>query len=929
MSQGFPRHAYGEPLFQAPRTLQLGTPGYHLAMADLNRDGKADLVTSRSLLLSNGDGTFQTRVDFGTATGRSGAVVVGDLNGDSNPDIVTPSGASSAALSVFLGNGNGTVQAPADYATGQYPQFIAMGDLNGDGKPDLAAVNGSTVSVLLGAGNGTFGSPVDYAAVGSVCLVIADVNRDTKPDLVTTGYGSDGSLTLYVLLGHGDGSFNSPAGYPVMNHKTPANQAAGSRRLVRMPSAHGSASAIDAYFGNELALAAADLNGDGALDLAIAPNAVQNESAVGVLLGNGDGTFQTHVSYTTLDYISDIAIGDVNGDGTPDILTANDYSATVTVLPGNGDGTFRSRVNYGVGGGGPLSLVIGDVSGDGKPDLLTSNLGGATPNSGSVSVLIANVDGTFQATRDYSVGREPFSVAIADLDGDGKLDVATANWDQNNVSILYGNGDCSLQDRIDLATDYNPIWMKVSDLNGDGRPDLVVLNDYSNASVFLSSGPRAFQARVDYSLPARRFVIGDVNGDQKVDLVTADGALLGNGDGTFGARLDYTTGDGAFALAMGDLNGDQKPDIVATHFSGVLSILLGNGDGTFRASVDYGIPMGASSVSISDLNGDGKPDLLTGSFSSGGLSVLLGNGDGTFQTRTDYSTGRGYRSVAVGDLDGDGKPDLATVGQSGVSVFLGSGDGSFGAPGAYAAGWAPSDVAISDLDRDGKPDLVIPNDASYTLSVLRNVGTRRAILSARVDLDPGTINLGNSAPCVTAYIEPAGFNPADIDLRSLRLSGSVSAVPKFGKVVDHDANGVLELMVKFSRAALDPLLTSGVNQLTVTGSLVTGEEFNGSDTVRVTNPSRGPHHASIAPNPLNPEGSLSFFVGAAGPVRIRVFDREGRLVKTVLDSQMPAGPHQLPIDGRTDRGRQMASGIYFYRIETAEGAMAGRFAMVK
>jgi hypothetical protein len=908
--------------------LQTASPAFYLAMADLNRDGKTDLVTSKSIFLGNGDGTFQTGSDFGTIAGRRGALAVGDLNGDSNPDIVTPSGTSSEALSVFLGNGNGTTRSPVDYATGPGPQFVAMGDVSQDGKPDIVAVNGFTVSVLLGAGNGTLGARVDYDAPGSISVVIADVNRDANPDLVSAGYGDNG-LTLYVFLGHGDGSFDSPVSHPLVGSKRPANRVLSSSRVPRMPSAHGSASAIDAYFGNDLALAAGDLNGDGTPDLAIAPNAYQNESTVGVLLGNGDGTFQTPVSYPTLDYVSSIAIGDVNGDGTRDIATANDYSATVTVLTGNGDGTFRAKVNYGVGGGGPLSVVIGDVSGDGKPEILVSNLGGATPNSGSVSILMANADATFQSTRDYSVGREPFSVVIADLDSDGKPDVATANWDQNNVSILYGNGDGSLQDRADVQTDYNPIWLEVSDLNGDGRLDLIVLNDYSSASVFLSSGARTFQPRTDYVLPAHRFVIGDVNGDQKADLVTVDGALLGNGDGTFGARVDYTTGEDAFAVALADLNGDQKPDIVTTHFSGVASVLLGNGDGTFRTSVDYGTLTNAGCLAIGDLNGDGNPDLLAGSLFPGGVSVFLGNGDGTFQTRADYGAGRVCRSVAVGDLDGDGKPDLAAVGSGGVFVLPGNGDGSFGEPTNYSAGWGPSDIAISDLDGDGKPDLVIPNRLSFTLSVLRNVGTRQSVLAALIDIDPGTINLSSNAAWITAYIEPSGFSPSDIDFSTVRLAGSVSPAAKFAKVVDHDADGVPELLVRFSRAGLDPLLAVGMNHLEVAGSLVTGQSFTGGASVRVTNPGHSAHHASVSPNPVNPEGSLSFYVGTPGIVRIRVFDRGGSLVKTILDASMPAGAHRVPINGRAESGIQMASGVYFYRVETPDGAVDGRFAIVK
>ena len=205
-----------------------------------------------------------------------------------------------------------------------------------------------------------------------------------------------------------------------------------------------------------------------------------------------------------------------------------------------------------------------------------------------------------------------------------------------------------------------------------------------------------------------------------------------------------------------------------------------------------------------------------------------------------------------------------------------------------------------------------------------------SILATRVHLHPGVINLGSPARWLTAYIEPVGFSPADIDVSSLRLAGSVSPEPKLTKVVDHDLNGLPELMVSFSSAAIDPLLTLGVNQLEVTASLVSGEHCSGSDTVRVIDSQPSPPPASVAPNPLNPEGSMSFYVGTAGHVRIQVFDRGGGLVKTMLDvPAMAVGPQHLLIDGRGDRGTRMASGIYFYRIDTSEGTVTGRFTILK
>ena len=202
--------------------------------------------------------------------------------------------------------------------------------------------------------------------------------------------------------------------------------------------------------------------------------------------------------------------------------------------------------------------------------------------------------------------------------------------------------------------------------------------------------------------------------------------------------------------------------------------------------------------------------------------------------------------------------------------------------------------------------------------------------STRVHFDPGVIHLAKPAKWVIAYIEPVGFSPSDIDISSLRLAGSVSPDPKFTKVVDHDLNGLPELMVRFSSAEIGPLLTLGMNQLEMTASLVTGEHCSGSDTVRAIDPQPSPPAASVAPNPLNPVGSLSFYVGTAGHVRVQVFDRGGGLVRTMLDvPAMAVGSQHVSIDGRGDRGAQMASGIYFYRINTPDGTVTGRFTILK
>lgn len=231
----------------------------------------------------------------------------------------------------------------------------------------------------------------------------------------------------------------------------------------------------------------------------------------------------------------------------------------------------------------------------------------------------------------------------------------------------------------------------------------------------------------------------------------------------------------------------------------------------------------------------------------------------------------------------------------------------------------------------GSSRLASLNDLKYRVVTVRAAAPPPAppVLSLDVTLDPATINLASRAPWVTGYVEPDGFDPAAIDLGSVRLAG-VPAEPKFAVIADHDADGLPDLMLKFSRSALDPALAPGVVALELTGSLVTGERFAGTASVRVIDPPNGALAASLAPNPLNPSAILRFTTARSGAARVRLFDARGRWVRTLLDERdLPAGPHEVRIDGRGDRGEALGSGVYWFRIDGADGAATGRFALLK
>ena len=445
---------------------------------------------------------------------------------------------------------------------------------------------------------------------------------------------------------------------------------------------------------------------------------------------------------------------------------------------------FKSVVSYPVGTA-PLAVAVGDFNHDGKPDLAVANWGNpATGDDGSVSILLGNRDGTFQAALNVAVGKNPFSIAVGDFNGDGHADLVVANnginpaggWLAGTVSVLLGNGDGTFQTHVDYATGTGPDSVAVGDFNGDHVLDVAVEAHPGNVV----------------------------------------SVLLGNGDGTFQPHVDYAAGTagGYGAVAIADFNQDGKADLaVAGAFSdGVLGILEGNGDGTFQPAVGYD-PAGAfgKSLASGDFDGDGKLDLVVafahfGNPTDSGVSVVLGNGDGTFaqgNTLATGTTGCGVGSPFVADFDGDGKLDIAITGgghaQEGVClfgggtilVFKGNGDGTFQPPASFTGGW--NLAAAADLDGDKAPDLVTVNSiccaiGDNTISVLLNSTGADFSISASAPM-PATIGRGQRS---TSTVTLAHLNTFDDPVALTCAVQPAQSAPRCSlnpDSVSFDANG--------------------------------------------------------------------------------------------------------------------------------------------
>ena len=375
------------------------------------------------------------------------------------------------------------------------------------------------------------------------------------------------------------------------------------------------------------------------------------------------------------------------------------YNPTFTPNKGNiKNADIAAKVDFATGFS-PYSVAMGDLNGDGKPELVTGN----SANGPDVTVLrnTSSIGTISFATKvEFTTGGQPNSIAIADIDGDGKLDIATANPSTGNVSVLRNtssSGIISFATKVDFAVVGNCVAIAISDINSDGNPDLLTVNKAGSSTVSVLRN-------------------------------TSTGSTI-----TFAAKVDFATGANPQAIAMGDLNGDGKVDLaVANDGSGTVSVLRNTSSTStisFATKKDFTTDANPFSVAIGDIDGDGRLDLAVANygFASGGNNVsILRNITGStgtidFATRVNYVTGTNPTSVSLGDINGDGKPDVAVTnrGLNTVSILhkMVSGLISFSPKVDKTTGSNPYSVCIGDIDGDGKPDIAVANSNSTANSV--------------------------------------------------------------------------------------------------------------------------------------------------------------------------------------------------------------------
>jgi hypothetical protein len=722
-----------------------------VVIGDIDGDGKSDLTVANiisgtvsifrntSTVGTITSGSFASRIDFASGS-QPRYLTLGDIDADGKPDLVVTNQISST-ISVFRNTStsgsitSGSLAAKVDFATGSGPQGIAIGDLDGDSKLDLVVTNGNSSTISIFRNTSTTGSitPASFAAK-------VDFISSSGPFLVDIGdFDGDGKPELAV-----------------------SNLTAGTISIFRNTSTSGSitinsfAAKVDFSTGTSpIGIAIGDFDGDGKPDLSVTNS---NSSTVSVFRNaifgppfiSGftptSGPAGTTVTITGNNFSPIIASNYVWFGAVRATVTAATISQLTVTVPGGA--TYEPIIVTNVTNG--LSVCSA------TPFCVTF------PSSQTIN------SASFASKVDFQTGTTPYYDAISDLDGDGKPDLVVVNYAGNSVSVFRNISTtgsistASLATRIDFITGTSPSNIAIADIDGDGKPDMAVTNYNSNTvSVFRNTSisgsitTGSFAARVDFPTGANPNSVsfGDVDGDGKTDMVVSNysgnsvsifdntGSAGSITSGSFAARVDFNSGINPNGVVITDIDGDLKPDLAVVNAGSNTISLFRNissygsiTTSSFAPKVDFMTGSQPRNLAIGDIDGDGKQDLVIPNYSSNTVSVFKNTSTtgfvnaGSLATRVDFPTGSAPNNVSLGDLDGDGKPDMAVANYSGntVSVLRNnytSGSitaGSFEAKVDYSAGTGPSGVVIGDIDKDGKPDLSVINSISSTISILRN-----------------------------------------------------------------------------------------------------------------------------------------------------------------------------------------------------------------
>jgi hypothetical protein len=704
-----------------------------VAVADFDSDGYIDIATANegpgniSILLNDGTAEFLPQISYPLDGTSTTSIAVGDFNGDGHPDLAATDQFSDPAVFVLINNGDGTFGAAATYGVEDRPQSIIAADLDGNGSIDIATSNLNPINGF-------------------------------DPDTQTITPTLD---NVAVLLNNGDGTFGLAATY-----FTTDGRGQGARQM-----------------------AAADLNGDSYVDLAVTSQEDQFNSNVFpvveipgaadkilVLINDGNGGFLAPVAYDqdTIEDIESITMARLDSDDHVDLIVSKPSLDAVSVLLNQGDGSFGAATSFPTNDANtsafPGRLAAVDVDQDGDLDIATWIRRSSQPDS--IVILENDGNGDLEPPRAYLAGESPRGIAAADFDGDGDQDLVTTVGSSIFVHKNDGTGDFP-----SIVVGESPAGITSADFNGDGDLDLITVNrDSDDISLLLNDGTGGFADPIAFLVAGTgagrapsEAVAADLDSDGDMDIATANvdsdnvSVLLNDGMGGFGvsAAVNYFMAEQPSDITVADFDGDGDLDLATSSGSDdIISVRLNDGTGYFGLSdqrVDYPVLGQPSDIAVADFDGDGDFDLLLPLADTDKVAVFLNSGDGAFVApETAYDVGESPTALIATDLDGDGDIDVATVNEDSVDVSIllmrrDDEDGSIIAsqrrvPGALfehpnlARGF---EIAAHDIDGDGDLDLAVVDGNYSDVIHLVNDGQGRFI---RRDAS----RVGNAPSAVTA-----------------------------------------------------------------------------------------------------------------------------------------------------------------------------------
>jgi FG-GAP-like repeat/IPT/TIG domain/Secretion system C-terminal sorting domain len=870
-----------------------------VALADFDGDGKLDMATSNVTAnnfsifkntSTSGTISFDTRIDIAGLTSPL-TVAIGDVNGDSKPDLLgAESNGATGGASIFRNtssSGSISLAARVDFlnVAGNYIYGVALCDIDGDGKPDFLANNAQGTNMMsvfrciypaptitaLSSNSAVPGTSITLTGTGFAASTTdnlinfgatkATVTAVTETTLTATVPASATYAPISLVMNGTNVSASSTAYFnPIYS---PAKTSIVSNEFDVRTDISLTTYGQDVLFS--------DLDGDGKPDML---NSYQNSGA-GVNIAAyrntgsvGSFSFAARQNFTVGNNFGyAIAVADIDMDGKPDVVSVNNASNSFSVLRNTstvGSINFATKVDV-TTGTGPIGVAIGDLDGDGKPDIAITNYTANTITAYRNLSTAGNI--SFSSAYTFTLNTNPMGIAIGDVDGDGKLDMMAVNRSNDNVSVFRNTstiGIITMAAKVDFATGTSPISIALADVNGDGKLDIATANNGSNTVSILrntgSSGTLGFDTKVDFSKSSvnnvNKLAFGDIDGDCKPDMAvtyqtngnyvavyknTSSGSTI-----NFATAIDLNaTSGGGSGIAIADIDGDAKPDVACinngtnyyislfrniyptpsittvsplqakpgdavtltgSNFGGSIAnnkVFFGGVQATLTAatatSITATLPLGASynnvsvlnaatnlfgysnsqhsptftpakstvdggdfdvalntsipyqiqDIAATDLDGDGMNDIITANSGSANISVYRNTGSSgniSLATRADFNAGSSPISIATGDFDMDGKPDIvvANYASSTISVFKNNstlGSISLSAKTDYTTGAQPYSVTVADIDADGRPDMLVANYNTNTFSVFRNTSTVGSIsFAAKVDYNTSTNN---------------------------------------------------------------------------------------------------------------------------------------------------------------------------------------------